>query len=58
MSALRMDVTTRFSKWQELLKQGMTGQPTKDCRENSSAIKIKEIDARQRVVYVIKRVLT
>jgi hypothetical protein len=39
--------------WQELLKQGLTA-PTKDYRENFSAIKIKEIDADGKESYVIK----
>jgi hypothetical protein len=40
--------------WQELLKQDDWTAPTKDYRENFSAIKIKEIDADGKESYVIK----
>jgi hypothetical protein len=44
MSALRMDVTTRFSNMAGTLKTGDDWTaPTKDYRENFSAIKIKEM---------------
>jgi hypothetical protein len=55
MSALRMDVTTRFSNMAGTLKTGDDWTaPTKDYRENFSAIKIKEIDADGKESYVIK----
>jgi hypothetical protein len=47
------DVTT-LAIWQELLKQDDWTAPTKDYRENFSAIKIKEIDADGKESYVIK----
>jgi hypothetical protein len=45
MSALRMDVTTRFSNMAGTLKTGMTGLHLQRLQKNFSAIKIKEIDA-------------
>jgi hypothetical protein len=50
MSALRMDVTTRFSNMAGTLKTGMTGLHLQKITENFSAIKIKEIDADGKVV--------
>jgi hypothetical protein len=54
MSALRMDVTTRFSNMAGTLKTGDDWTAPKDYRENFSAIKIKEIDADGKESYVIK----
>jgi hypothetical protein len=54
MSALRMDVTTRFSNMAGTLKTGDDWTAPTKIRENFSAIKIKEIDADGKESYVIK----
>jgi hypothetical protein len=53
MSALRMDVTTRFSNMAGTLKTGDDWTAPTKITENFSAIKIKEIDA-DKESYVIK----
>jgi hypothetical protein len=54
MSALRMDVTTRFSNMAGTLKTGMTGLHLQRLQRKLFAIKIKEIDADGKESYVIK----
>lgn len=55
LSALRADVTTRFSNMAGTLKVGDDWTvPTKDYRENFSEIKVKEIDENGKESYVIK----
>lgn len=55
LSALRMDVTTRFSNMAGTLKVGDDWtMPTKDYRENFSAIKVKEKDENGKDTYVVK----
>lgn len=54
-NALRMDVTTRFSNMAGTLKVGEDWtMPTKDYRENFSAVKVKEVDEDGKESYVIK----
>jgi hypothetical protein len=55
LSALRADVTTRFSNMTGTLKVGDDWtMPTKDYRENFSEVKVKEIDENGKESYVIK----
>lgn len=55
LSAMRFDATMRFSNMAGTMKQGMDwSAPTKDYRENFSAIKVKELDENGVESYVVK----